>query len=190
MTNIYQYKDVERIIREYPHPEDISRFFLLPLFVLSTDAQVVVELGVGNGHSAEAILLAVKERKGKLFLVDYSTPTEHLAPTSNLPHARILRENPDTVTYILKSSTEVGKDWKLPIDWLHIDTDHKYDTTKNELELWYPHVKVGGLIVMHDSKLPDVRKATNEFLLKIKDDVAYFNMEDNVHGLGFIRKLR
>jgi methyltransferase family protein len=38
-----------------------------------------------------------------------------------------------------------------PIDYLFVDGDHQYDSVKQDFEDWYPHVKVGGIISIHDS---------------------------------------
>ncbi len=37
------------------------------------------------------------------------------------------------------------------IDLLHIDGAHNYDAVRHDFELWWPKVKNGGVVVMHDS---------------------------------------
>ncbi|MEX0773138.1 MAG: class I SAM-dependent methyltransferase, partial [Balneolales bacterium] len=35
-------------------------------------------------------------------------------------------------------------------DWIYIDTDHSYETTRDELRLYASKVKQGGIIAGHD----------------------------------------
>lgn len=39
---------------------------------------------------------------------------------------------------------------KTCIDWIYIDTDHSYETTRDELRLYASKVKDGGIIAGHD----------------------------------------
>lgn len=66
-------------------------------------------------------------------------------------------------------STKVGLAWDGdPIDLLFHDADHTYDKVKLDLEAWIPHVKPGGLIVLHDyedGRHPGVKPAADEVLV-------------------------
>lgn len=64
------------------------------------------------------------------------------------------------------------------LDWVYIDANHKYKYIKENLELWTPKVKVGGLITGHDygnkkEKRRDwgITKAVNEFVEKNNFDL-------------------
>lgn len=56
------------------------------------------------------------------------------------------------------------------IDFIFIDANHEYIYVKNDIEAWFPKVKVGGIIAGHDyeSGWADVDKAVNEFFTKKK----------------------
>lgn len=63
-------------------------------------------------------------------------------------------------------------------DWVYIDANHKYKYIKENLHLWTPKVKVGGLITGHDygnkkEKIRDwgITKAVNEFVKKNNFDL-------------------
>ena len=52
-------------------------------------------------------------------------------------------------------SIEIGKSWResdlyVDIDVLHIDGCHSDDAVRADFETWVPHVRGGGLIMMHD----------------------------------------
>jgi predicted O-methyltransferase YrrM len=63
-------------------------------------------------------------------------------------------------------------------DWVYIDANHKYKYIKENLHLWTPKVKVGGLITGHDYENKKekrrgwgITKAVNEFVEKNNFDL-------------------
>jgi hypothetical protein len=54
------------------------------------------------------------------------------------------------------------------LDWVFIDANHEYEYVKENLKLWIPKVKSGGLISGHDygNKWKGVKKAVNEVVPK------------------------
>lgn len=59
------------------------------------------------------------------------------------------------------------------LDWVFIDANHEYEYIKENLHLWTPKVKKGGLVSGHDYKNPKgkwkgITKAVNEFVPKDK----------------------
>lgn len=75
----------------------------------------------------------------------------------------------------------IGKKWKLPIDFLFIDGSHVYEDVKNDFELFYPFVKDGGIIALHDVSAghPGVLKCWKENVTK------KIRQYENVHTLYF-----
>lgn len=68
-------------------------------------------------------------------------------------------------------------------DWIFIDANHEYPYIKENLELWTPKVKIGGLVTGHDYGNPKgkhkgwgINKAVDEFVEK--NDFK-LNVEDN-----------
>uniref|UniRef100_A0A6H1ZVW4 Putative methyltransferase n=1 Tax=viral metagenome TaxID=1070528 RepID=A0A6H1ZVW4_9ZZZZ len=51
------------------------------------------------------------------------------------------------------------------LDFVYIDGDHSYETTKKDIELYYPKVRSGGLVAGHDYKPQEIGvvKAVGEF---------------------------
>jgi hypothetical protein len=47
-------------------------------------------------------------------------------------------------------SKELAKTWGTPLDILFIDGDHTYGGCKGDIEGFYPHVRKGGYIAIHD----------------------------------------
>jgi predicted O-methyltransferase YrrM len=49
------------------------------------------------------------------------------------------------------------------LDFVFIDADHEYKAVKNDIEVWYPKVKSGGIIAGHDYQLSGVKSAINDW---------------------------
>lgn len=49
------------------------------------------------------------------------------------------------------------------LDFIFIDGDHSYERCYEDLNLWYDHVRPGGLFSGHDFSLPGVNKALLQF---------------------------
>jgi hypothetical protein len=74
-------------------------------------------------------------------------------------------EHDSKVKIIRKTSQEAVNDVPL-VDLVFIDANHSYSYVKQDLELWYPRVKKGGILSGHDYDrilFPGVIKAVDEF---------------------------
>lgn len=66
-------------------------------------------------------------------------------------------------------------------DFIYIDTSHKYEDTKSELELSWQKTKKGGIISGHDYNadfFPGVVKALDEFLIEHNISDVFFTRKD------------
>jgi predicted O-methyltransferase YrrM len=106
----------------------------------------VLELGTRSGESTAAFLAACEAVDGHLWSVDVNKP-------------RV----PDWWFGSDRWSVHVGDDMHddvldfIPpvVDVLFIDTSHFYDHTLAELDRFVPHVRPGGVVLMHDTELED-----------------------------------
>jgi hypothetical protein len=72
------------------------------------------------------------------------------------------------------------------LDFVMIDTDHLYENTKNEIDVWYSKLKHGGFMGFDDYNNPDfvgVKQAVDEFVEEkqaiidfTKSDLSIFSM--------------
>jgi len=145
--------------------------------VVEIKAQVVVELGAG--HSTYALMAGVNKTGGCFWSVDHRS-------LPSIDNPRYSRNVMDDMEYL--------KQWSREIDVLFIDTSHKYEHTKRELAGWFPWVRVGGVIALHDTdgqdgENPGCRQALDEFLEKNKGAYkeTYYPY---CNGLSVIKKLR
>lgn len=135
------------ILAEYEQRRDRDsdiRGHLPYLYERATKAKVAVELGVRSGESTSALLAGVEECDGKLYSIDIVPPQ---VPHSwhDIPRWRF-RLGDDTDASVLN--------WcPVECDLLFIDTDHRYEHTLAELDLYGTKVKTGGVILLHDVDL-------------------------------------
>lgn len=87
--------------------------------------------------------------------------------------------------YILhkKESAEAAKGINAELDFILLDAEHTYSGIKSELESWYPKLKKGGHMFVHDTHTPEVYKAVKDFktenkihspLLRSKNHVSFW----------------
>ena len=108
------------------------------MFALASSLQspTIVEIGVRNGNSFRLWLDATQHNGGRVIGIDIQTTY------AAVPWARGL--------LIVDSAHRVAQHWALPIDLLYIDGDHTTEGFQTDLNAWYPHVKAGGHILIHD----------------------------------------
>ena len=70
--------------------------------------------------------------------------------------------------FLFARSTEVILPEKL--DFVYIDANHNYECVKEDIEHWYPKVKVGGIIAGHDFHYKTVHTAVLEKFPKVMYD--------------------
>lgn len=157
----------------------------LELLNLMPKNGVVVELGVDKGDFSQQILSMNNPRK--LHLVDAWESERYSEAKRNSVVQRYSNFILDGIVQIdVGYSTGVGK--KYPdeyFDWVYIDTDHSYETTRDELLIYSKKVKKGGIIAGHDFIANSkgslakygVVEAVYEFCYKNNWEIIYLTME-------------
>ena len=141
-----------------------------------------VEIGVYKGENAIEMLANCPALF--LFLVDnYDRITKDAAGTypytseeMKLVKAeaiQLLQSFNNRYMFIFKSSNEAVKEFNdLFFDYIYIDGDHRYEQIKQDLDFWYPKLKLGGIFAGHDFNEGGVNKAVNEWFINNK--LQYF----------------
>ncbi|HAH37108.1 MAG TPA: class I SAM-dependent methyltransferase [Algoriphagus sp.] len=146
---------------------------------------VVAELGVDQGGFSEKILKINQPKT--LHLVDlWGTERYHLGKRKEVEEKFSKEISKGEVCIHIGYSTEVVQKFeKDTFDWIYIDTNHSYATTKQELELWSSKVKPDGIIAGHDYIIGNwngmvrygVIEAVHEFCLNYNWEILYLSME-------------
>lgn len=141
----------------------------------AAQSQQVIEIGVGSCRSTVSFLVGIEESGGHLWSVE-------IDPT---PVPEWLREHPQW-TLVVGDSLDHHEAAPHDVDVLFIDSDHSFEQTFAELNAYVPHVRSGGVVLLHDTggHQPGVKKAIDLFC-----DPRGWEWEDdpNSYGLGTIR---
>ena len=179
-------------------PSDINEH--LPTFVSAVeelDAKRVIELGVRYGVSTIAWLYALQDQ-GHLWAVDCSYPVP--SPGSSINN--LDPQGPLGVqthwNFILGDFHAQGTQDLLPrqVDILFLDGNHVHAETLEELALYYPRVRKGGRMYLHDTALeatgnaPPTPQPPYPVLTAMQEFCAEHNLDwdnnPNCSGLGTI----
>jgi phospholipid N-methyltransferase len=150
----------------------------------------VAELGVEHGLFSKEIL--ERCQPAELVLVD-TWPDVRIKETcivnTQMSDNAFLQQT--TSAIYLKTQSENS------LDWVYIDTDHTYKTTKEELEAAAKAVKPRGFICGHDYtsisysglRRYGVVEAVNEFCVQYGYEFIYLTSETTRHVSYALRKL-
>ncbi len=159
--------------------------------------EIVAELGVDKGDFSELI---IRHLKPKVFhLVDVWESERYNEGIYDTVKKRFESELDNKQVIIhRKLSTEASSDFKDGyFDFIYIDTDHSYLTTKKELHAFAPKVKPGGVIAGHDYELGNwiqtvrygVIEAVHEFCVHNNWEIIYLTAEPLEARSFAIRKI-
>lgn len=163
--------------------------------VLSLPADpIIVNIGAGPGTSTSTFLQYRKD--AKVYSVDIqleSSPFGSLVGEQTALTAMGLLD-PTRYFPIHGDSKEVGRTWdKGEVDLVFVDGDHSYAGAVGDITIWWPHLKPGGYMAVHDYERdiwPDVAKAVhdtldeNNFYTKVAtiDTLIIYHYEPNRHN--------
>lgn len=154
LANLYQ-----RLART---PSDINEHLpVLVDLVELLNAQHVIELGTRTGVSTLAFLHALTGTGGHLTSVDIGDKPA----IGEWPEWTFIKCD-DTDTDLVASLE--------PAEIVFIDTSHRYQHTLDELALYLPLVKPGGVVVLHDTELETPTDFPGDTNFPVKRAVAEF----------------
>jgi hypothetical protein len=117
-----------------------------------------IELGVFKGEFSKVIL---NNWSGTLYLIDVWRPLpveEYDDVSNNQYHSNAysdviknIKEYEDRAFMLRMGSKDAIKIFEdQSLDFIYIDANHTYESVKEDIELWYPKIKIGGMISGHD----------------------------------------
>jgi predicted O-methyltransferase YrrM len=160
--------------------------------------KVVAEIGVDHGDFSEIILKATSP--AKLHLIDaWAEGTRYHIGLKNLVEDKFRNEIlNDVVKLDIGYSTDVLKEFEdAYFDWVYLDTDHSYQTTKAELAILKSKVKPDGIIAGHDYTIGNwvggfrygVIEAVNEFCVNEDWEMIFLTAETDQYRSFAIKKI-
>jgi len=170
--------------------------YLYCLAKVGSRAGVVVEIGSWKGKSTIWLAKGSESVHGeKVYAIDPHIGSAELRelgyqenPTLEEFEQNIKRARVESVVEpLVKTSMDVVKEWSLPIGLLWIDGDHSYESVRDDVFSWEPHVVEGGIIALHDTYAWEgVRRVVDEEILK----TDRFKVLGQVDGILAVEKVK
>ena len=119
----------------------------------SQAAQTIVEIGCFEGSTTLAL---AKDKSKRVYSIDPFFPGRlglcyGEAVAKSLRWRRGLRN----IKFLKGYSYQVAPTFASTIDFIFIDADHSYEAVKRDWSDWFPKLKPGGIIALHDCRLAD-----------------------------------
>lgn len=156
------------------------------------------EIGVDFGGFTKEILQLVQPQK--IYLIDVWGSERYNTEKMNFVKDTFKKEIESSQVEIKRgySTTELPKIPDFTLDWIYIDTDHSYQTTKDELHIASKKVKENGIISGHDFTVGywaggvkyGVIEAVYEFCTEQNWELIFLTNEPNDHRSFAIRKIK
>jgi hypothetical protein len=131
------------------------------------------EIGVGDGHHASFFLSELDI--DFVFLIDPYTAFKNLGATYSPEVIKKWEKNAyinlDKYKHKIKwikgkSTNAVRFITDNSLDFVYIDGNHDYEFVVKDISLYYPKLKIGGLLSGHDYDYKSVKRAVDEFVNK------------------------
>ena len=151
------------------------------------DGAVVVEVGAFLGCSSILLAGARKERgSGRVHCID---PFDASGDDFSVPvyervrdgMGRSLRQQfdhnirraglDDWVQVYQATGEEVARTWSEPVDLLYIDGDQSYEAVLATYDSWYPFLRAGSVVAVHNSDPNRPRHETHDGSLRLVEEV-------------------
>jgi hypothetical protein len=158
----------------------------------------VAEIGVNEGDFSEKILSVCQP--SKLILIDVWASKRY--------HGGLFEKVKNRfASQMSQGKIEIMRDYSFGaiaacpdayFDWVYLDTDHMYETTRRELELLRTKMKPGGIIAGHDYAMGNwnggvrygVMEAVREFCLTYDWEMIFITHEIHDHPSFAIRAIQ
>lgn len=146
--------------------------------------EVIVDLGVDFGYSTFCFSLP---QIGRVYGIDSFDGDPMAGYKNTFEYVKEKRKQLEleNVIFIKGYFGLVAKQWKLPIDILHIDGYHTYNAVKNDYDTWSKFVKDDGIILFHDTYVQKPGYEVDRFFNEI--DLPKVNFKCS-YGLGVVSK--
>ncbi len=149
---------------------------------------LIVELGTWQGRSLSWIMDYCIYSKCKVYAIDNWTGPEGEGETYGRAYKYFIGNMKkmgylNNVTVLNMDSVEAAKQFMdESVDVLMIDTTHEYERTRNEINVWWPKIKMDGEMIGHDyiEAWPGVFRAVNE---------AFGKPDDRANSMWSVKKI-
>ena len=160
------------------------------LLKYSRGAKVLVEIGCYEG--ATTVALARNAASGEVHSIDpFLAGRTGICYGYWIARLQIRRQGLRNVQLIRAFSHQAVKQFQSEIDFLFIDADHSWEGIERDWSDWFPKVRQGGLIAMHDCRISTnspVELGTMQFYRERLTGQKGIAEIEGVDSLAFFRK--
>lgn len=159
---------------------------------------IVAEIGVNEGDFSENILSLCSP--AKLVLIDVWASKRYHGGLFEKVKNRFASQLEQGQIEIIRdlSFGAIASCQDNFFDWVYLDTDHTYETTRRELELLRPKMKKGGIISGHDYIIGNwnaghrygVMEAVREFCIRYNWEMIFLTHELDIPPSFAIREIQ
>jgi predicted O-methyltransferase YrrM len=123
------------------------------LLAYAREADVVVEVGCYEGKTTMDL---ARGARGRVYAIDpFFRGRLGICYGELIAKTHRRRRGVRNVEFIRGFSHEVAPKFSSPIDLLFVDADHNYESIKRDWQEWFPKVKPGGVVALHDCKVAE-----------------------------------
>jgi predicted O-methyltransferase YrrM len=145
------------------------------LYQLARRKGRIVEIGCYMGRTTALLVQAARAWDATVTSIDpfYALPNGVARATARRWRANLKRQGLQPPELLAMTSAEAAATWNREIALLFIDGDHSYKGVRQDLDLWAPWVKVGGVVALHDMWFPSitgVAQAVTEWWIREREE--------------------
>ena len=113
-------------------------------------AETVCEIGCFEGKTTAAL---GQVAAGTVYTVDpFFRGRIGVCYSEIIAHLYCKRMGVTNVHFVRGFSSDVAQTFAVPIDFLFVDADHRYEAIKQDWDAWVPKMRAGGIVALHDCK--------------------------------------
>lgn len=160
---------------------------LLDLIEKLDDRSILVEIGSWKGKSTVLLGLASGDRSLVYAIDPHTGSHEHKELYGKVDTFEDFQKNiesealRDKVICLRTSSFEAAKRVPMDVDLIWVDGSHDYQDVKSDFISYFPKLRVGGWMAMHDYKWQGVKKFTWELLAQKAYPIGRVRRVEDTH---------
>lgn len=166
----------------------VSDAELNQLLPFASTANVIVEIGCYEGNTTAAL---AKNSKGRVYSIDpFFKGRAGICYSELIARLHCRRQGLRNVEFIKAFSHEAVNGFNKPIDLLFIDADHSYEAVRKDWADWFPKVRPGGVIALHDSRRAPNSPAYLGSMKFYDEDIPAMQQVEEIEAVDSLALLR
>jgi predicted O-methyltransferase YrrM len=155
----------------------MNRWEIVHDLIVENNFKVIAEIGIYYGETTKYVLSKLGNQLTKYYLIDIAFRGDIKEFAKNTP-AEIMEMTSKEASIIIPDGS---------LDFVFIDANHEYECILEDIKLWTPKVRSGGIVSGHDycSLHPGVVKAVSEIFkeFNLEPDTEHAECKNNIWWL-------